>query len=167
MEINIKDFRTLARSKKKQNQRYYKRLGRKKVKGLDDLFHTLHENVFEETDCLKCGNCCKTTSPMFTKKDVERIAKHQKMPVADFTRKYLRVDEDGDTVLKSSPCTFLGKDNYCSIYEVRPKACREYPHTNRKAMHQILKTTYLNTTICPAVLEITERLKNILPENEM
>ena len=89
------------------------------------------------------------------------------MPVADFSAKYLKIDEDGDTVLKTAPCPFLGSDNYCSIYDVRPKACQEYPHTNRKDMHQILQTTFMNTMICPAVFEITERLKNILPEKEM
>lgn len=165
--MDLRDFKQKAKAKRKQNQRYYRRLGKKNTKGLDDLFHTLHENAFEKIDCLKCANCCKTTSPMFTKKDVERIAKHEKMPVSAFTKKYLRVDEDGDTVLKTSPCAFLGKGNHCTIYEVRPKACREYPHTNRKSMHQILKTTYMNTMICPAVFEITEKLKVILPENQM
>lgn len=163
----IEQFQRQAKVKKKENRNYYKRLGRKNTKGLDDVFHNLHDTVFEEIDCLECANCCKTTSPMFTKTDVRRLAKHQKMSVAEFTKKYLRVDEDGDTVLKSSPCPFLGEDNYCGIYEVRPKACREYPHTNRKQMSQILDTTYLNTLVCPAVFELTERLKKILPEREM
>ena len=76
-----------------------------------------------------------------------------------FIEKYLRVDEDNDYVLKSSPCTFLGEDNMCSIYESRPKACREYPHTDRKKMVQITDLTYKNTLVCPAVLEIVERLR--------
>lgn len=163
----IEQFQRQAKVKKKENRNYYKRLGRKNTKGLDEVFHSLHESVFEEIDCLDCANCCKTTSPMFTKTDVRRIAKHEKMSVAAFTKKYLRVDEDGDTVLKSSPCPFLGADNHCGIYDVRPKACREYPHTNRKQMHQILHTTYLNTLVCPAVFELTEQLKKILPNREM
>lgn len=163
----MKDFTEQAKAKRKENQRYYKKMRSKKPKGVDELFHALHEAEFEEIDCLTCANCCKTTSPMFHRKDVERIAKHLKMSVSNFSEKYLRIDNDGDTVLKSSPCAFLGKDNYCSIYEVRPKACREYPHTNRKDMHQILNTTFQNTLICPAVFGITERLKTILPEREM
>jgi Fe-S-cluster containining protein len=163
----IEEFKEDSRSKRKANKKYFRRLENKNTKGLDDMFHTLHESVFEKIDCLECANCCKTTSPMFTKKDITRIAKHIKMPVSDFSEKYLKVDSDGDTVLKSAPCSFLGSDNYCSIYEVRPKACQEYPHTNRKDMHQILHTTFMNTMVCPAVFEITERLKNILPEKEM
>jgi uncharacterized protein len=65
-------------------------------------------------------------------------------------------------VLKSSPCAFLGADNYCSIYEARPRACREYPHTNRKKMHQILDLTMRNTQVCPAVLQIVERLEKVI-----
>ena len=34
------------------------------------------ENEFKKTDCLDCGNCCKTTSPIFTDKDIERISKY-------------------------------------------------------------------------------------------
>ncbi len=44
----------------------------------------LHDKEFAKTDCLDCGNCCKTTSPIFTEKDIERISKHLKMKVVDF-----------------------------------------------------------------------------------
>lgn len=75
-----------------------------------------------------------------------------------FISAYLRMDEDSDYVLKQSPCTFLGSDNKCSIYEYRPLACREYPHTDRKNMHQILDLTQKNTEICPAVAQIVEEI---------
>jgi uncharacterized protein len=163
----LENFKTDAAAQKQVNRRYYKRLKNRAPKGLDELFHSLHETVFEEIDCLQCANCCKTTSPMFHRKDVERIARHLKMSAAAFAEKYLRTDEDGDTVLKTAPCPFLNADNYCGIYEVRPKACREYPHTDRKSMHQILDITFQNSLICPAVFEITEHLKRLLPENEL
>ena len=98
----------------------------------------MHEEVFECTDCLKCANCCTTTGPLFTDKDISRIAKHLRIKPFAFTQQYLRIDDDRDYVLKSVPCTFLEEDNYCSIYEVRPKACREYPHTDRKKQNQLL-----------------------------
>jgi Fe-S-cluster containining protein len=82
-----------------------------------------------------------------------------RMRPGDFLEKYLRVDEDGDYVLKSSPCPFLGDDNYCSVYDDRPRACREYPHTDRKKMVQITELTLKNTIVCPAVFEMVERLK--------
>jgi len=106
---------------------------------------------------------CKTTSPIFYQTDIERVAKSLRMKPGDFIEKYLRIDEDKDFVLKSSPCPFLDAENYCSVYEDRPKACREYPHTNRKKMVQILDLTFKNTLVCPAVLEMVERLKKVLP----
>ena len=83
------------------------------------------------------------------------------MKPGTFVEQYLKVDEDGDYVLTTAPCPFLDDENYCRIYEDRPKACREYPHTDRKKMVQITSLTYKNTLVCPAVLEIVERLKQI------
>lgn len=81
----------------------------------------------------------------------------------DFEATYLRTDEDGDRVLKEVPCPFLGADNYCSIYEDRPKACREFPHTDRPKFHQITQITAKNIAVCPAVFSMIERLKTTLP----
>ena len=57
------------------------------------------------------------------------------------------------------PCKFLDNENYCLIYEVRPKACREYPHTDRKKIHQIAGITIKNTEICPIAYEVVEQMK--------
>ena len=81
------------------------------------------------------------------------------MKSGKFEDEFLRTDEDGDFVLKSSPCYFLGKDNKCSIYDVRPLACREYPHTDRKNMFQILDLTAKNVEICPAVAKIVTEIE--------
>jgi Fe-S-cluster containining protein len=123
--------------------------------------HQLHEEVFACTDCLECANCCSTTGPLFTDKDIGRIAKHLRIKPSEFTERYLRIDEDKDYVLQQVPCAFLGEDNRCSIYDVRPKACREFPHTDRIKQHQILNLTQKNVAVCPAVYEIVEKLKTI------
>jgi Fe-S-cluster containining protein len=83
------------------------------------------------------------------------------MKPGHFIEKYLKIDDEKDYVLKSSPCPFLDNENYCRVYDDRPKACREYPHTHRKKMIQITELTYKNTQVCPAVLEMVERLKNM------
>lgn len=159
---DLEKHKQKAATLKKENRAFYDKLKRLKPKQLDEKFHRLHDDVFEETDCLACANCCKTTSPIFYSRDVERLAKHLRMKPGDLIDKYLRIDEDQDYVLRQAPCPFLGDDNYCSVYEARPNACREYPHTDRKRMEQILDLTYRNTLVCPAVLEITERLKKIM-----
>ena len=109
-------------------------------------------------DCLKCGNCCKTTSPIFRNADINRLSKHLRMKSGAFTEKYLKLDEDNDYVLKKSPCTFLNDDNTCRVYDDRPLACREYPHTDRKNVVQILDLTVENTIVCPAVARIVQQI---------
>ncbi len=127
-------------------------------KKLDELFHGEHKNVFKKTDCLSCGNCCKTTSPIFRDVDIQRLAKHLRLTEQKLIATYLHKDDEEDYVLNSSPCAFLGTDNYCSVYEFRPLACREYPHTDRKNMFQILDLTQKNRFICPAVNSIIENI---------
>ncbi len=160
--MDLSEFNKKAQAQKKENQTFYKGLAKRPPKNLDELFHTTHDKVFEKINCLSCANCCKTTSPIFYQRDIERAAKALKLKPGDFLQKYLEMDEDGDFVLKKAPCPFLDNDNYCGIYEDRPTACREYPHTNRKKMQQILTLTYRNTLVCPAVLQITEDIKKKL-----
>ena len=150
-----------AVSSKKQNKQMLEKFRREKSKDLDQRFHQAHDEVFEEIDCLACANCCKTTSPIFGMSDIERIAKRMKTSSGVFIEKYLNLDSEGDYVLKSSPCPFLLADNTCEVYEDRPKACREYPHTDRKRMHQITQLTWKNSMICPAVTRILEKLRVI------
>lgn len=155
----IQDFKIESEKEFKINQEKVKQLKRNKNKNLDDIFHELHEEVFEEIDCLKCANCCKTTSPIFYQKDIERAAKALRMKPYSFIEKYLKIDEDKDYVLQQAPCPFLDHENYCTIYTDRPTACREYPHTNRKKMIQILDLSLKNTLVCPAVLNVFKRIK--------
>lgn len=131
---------------------------RKKPKNLDDVVHDLHFDAFAKFDCLDCANCCKTIGPRLIDKDVERLAKHLKMKLSEFIKQYIQVDEDGDMVFREHPCPFLMPDNYCMVYESRPRACREYPHTNRKRFYQILNLTHKNCETCPVVYNIIKEL---------
>jgi len=149
-----------SRSDLKSIKKLKQKLSKIKTKELDQLFHEQHDEVFEEVDCLECANCCKTTSPIFRDADIERLAKHLRMKASEFTSKYLHLDEEQDYVLNAAPCPFLADDLYCTVYESRPKACREYPHTDRKNMSQILNLTVKNTQVCPAVGEMMERIKS-------
>lgn len=160
--MDLERFLDKAKNKSTENKKFLNGLKRKDPRKLDDAFHSVHDEVFEEIDCLTCANCCKTTSPIFYQTDIERVAKSLRMKPGDFIETYLRIDDDQDYVLKSSPCPFLDADNYCKVYDDRPKACREYPHTNRKKMVQILDLTHKNTLVCPAVFEMVERLKKDL-----
>jgi Fe-S-cluster containining protein len=159
--MDLKALGQKAKSAEAANKKLFQKLKKQKPANLDKVMLDLHEEVFAETDCLSCANCCKTTSPIFYMKDIDRLAKYFRISSGKFIEKYLHIDEDNDYVLNSSPCTFLGADNYCSVYDSRPMACREYPHTDRKRFHQILDLTMKNTLICPAVYNIVEKLKGV------
>jgi len=154
LEFNKKQ----ALQKQKEHKKFLENLKKKPPKNLDYLVEEIHEEVFGEIDCLKCANCCKTTGPLYTEKDIERISKFLRMKPADFEAKFLKIDEDNDKVLQNLPCFFLNEDNTCNIYEVRPKACREYPHTDRKKIYQINHLMLKNTVICPAAFTFVEKM---------
>ena len=162
MKEELKGILEKSKMQSKENAVFLKRVRKQQKRTLDQAFHNEHENAFQEIDCLDCANCCKTTSPIFRDQDIKRLAKLFKMKQGQFIDEYLRIDEDNDYVLKSSPCPFLLDDNKCFVYDVRPQACREYPHTNRKNMYQILTLTKNNTLICPAVAQVVSNLREKL-----
>ena len=147
-EIDIEYYHQLALQKQKEHRKVLANLKKKPPKNLDKIAQQIHEEVFAEIDCTACANCCKTLGPDFKEADIIRIAKYFKMKLPAFEAEFLQVDEDGD--------------NLCSIYDVRPKACREFPHTDRKKIHQINHLTIKNTLTCPAAYLFVEKLKNKL-----
>lgn len=159
MQELLENLPDRAKDKHKENKKFFQQLRKRPPKDLDRQMQEMHEEEFSRTNCLDCANCCKTTGPLFTNKDIERISKHLKLKPQQFVDQYLRIDEDKDYVLQQVPCTFLDADNYCLIYDVRPKACREYPHTDRKDFHKISNLTLKNTAICPAAYNIVEEMK--------
>jgi len=159
MQDQLQSLSKKVQENQKAHRNFFIKLRKKTPKNLDAIMEKLHDKEFKKTDCLQCANCCKTTSPIFTKKDIERISKSFRIKTRQFIDTYLNVDDDQDYVLKSSPCTFLAEDNTCNIYEVRPKACQEYPHTNRKSFEKISNLTLKNVAICPATFNIVEALR--------
>jgi len=117
-----------------------------------------HEEAFEKIDCLKCANCCKNYSPRFKTPDIKRIAKHLKLKESEFIERYLNLDEDGDYVAKSAPCPFLGTDNLCTIYEVRPSDCHRFPYTDEDVIIKRQEITLKNSLFCPIVYYVLEKL---------
>lgn len=153
------ELAVLAAKSKAETKSLIKNLKKKKPKDLDDVVHELHDELFAAFNCLDCANCCKTIGPRLTNKDIDRLAKHLRIKPQAFIEQYVEVDEDNDFVFREHPCPFLLPDNYCMVYENRPKACRDYPHTDRKRFLQILDLSHKNCETCPVVYEVFERLK--------
>ena len=159
--IEIKELRALAKKAEPLSKQLIKK-NKKKFEKLDNRIHQLHEQYSNKYDCLQCANCCRSLGPMLTDRDIDKMAKALQMKPSAVVETYLRIDEDGDYVFKTMPCPFLMADNYCQIYENRPKACREYPLTDRKKFYQIASLSIKNTYVCPIVYEVIEELKEDL-----
>ena len=145
-----------------EKQKIYKRLlergnFNKMLRALPDL----HEETFSKIDCLSCGNCCRNHSPRFKQPDIKRIAKSLHIKEGDLVSTYLKLDNEGDFVVKSSPCPFLGDDNACSIYEDRPSDCRRYPYTDEDVLLKRVNLTLKNAVVCPAVFTVLEALEKV------
>ena len=124
----------------------------------------LHDEAFQKIDCLQCAACCKNYSPRFKTPDVKRISKHLRLKESEFIDIYLNVDADGDFVAKSTPCPFLGDDNLCSIYEVRPSDCVRFPYTAEDVLIKKQKLTLKNASFCPIVYYVLDRLLTTPPK---
>jgi len=154
-----KDLLSNWEKKSADRQKVYKQYLQKAQK--NDVLKKLpglHEDAFSKIDCLQCANCCKNYSPRFKTPDIKRISKHLKMRESDFIEAYLKVDEDGDFVVRSTPCPFLGEDNFCSIYEQRPSDCQRFPYTDEDVFIKRQQLTLKNSTFCPITYYVLEKL---------
>jgi Fe-S-cluster containining protein len=141
--------------KQKIYEKYLQRADKNKV--LKQL-PQFHEEAFEEIDCLTCGNCCRNYSPRFKTPDIKRISKHLGMKEGIFIETYLRIDEDGDYVVKTKPCPFLAVDNRCTIYESRPSDCARFPYTDEDVIVKRQALTIKNSSFCPIVEFVLDKL---------
>ncbi len=151
----LKNWQKKSGERSKLHKQYLQRADKKVVlKQLPDL----HEEAFSHINCLDCAACCKNYSPRFKGPDIKRISKHLGMKEGAFIEKYLAVDEDGDFVVTSKPCPFLGADNFCSIYDVRPSDCSRFPYTDEDVLIKRPAITLENASFCPAVFFVLEKL---------
>ena len=159
MEKIIKDWQQNAERKQDRNFKFLTSLKMKSANRVDAVAQELHQEAFEKIDCLECGNCCKNLQPEVTKEDIDRISNFLELSKEAFIDKYLNKDEDGELQISQAPCHFLGSDNKCSIYEVRPETCQTYPHTQKDNFSSRRYFHSGNLTVCPAAYYIVERMK--------
>lgn len=157
-EIKLDNWEKRSADHEKQYKQLLQRANKNKVL---KVLPELHEEAFSKIDCLQCANCCKGYSPRFKTPDIKRISKYLGMKEGDFIETYLDLDKEGDYVTKNSPCPFLGADNYCSIYDHRPSDCARFPYTDEDVILKRPNITLKNSTFCPAVYFVLERLLEI------
>ncbi|MBI9098932.1 MAG: YkgJ family cysteine cluster protein [Spirochaetaceae bacterium] len=158
----IEKYQTIinrGKSRFNDTKKFIRLLKKVKSSELDALCGKFHTLFAGEINCLDCANCCRGTGPLLKNRDISRLSKSMKMKTGQFVENYLVTDEEGDMIFKELPCPFIDKKNYCIVYEDRPAACRDYPHTDRRNMRKYLKPTLENYRICPIVYLVIEELK--------
>ncbi len=164
MKFEAPKFLPLYKRLMKINRRRFRyfltRLETVKPKGLDKIALEVNKEVWAETDCLACANCCKTMTPTFTPKDIKRIAAHFNQTPDEFKTKWLYKERGtGDMMNKKQPCQFLNlKDNKCSIYEIRPVDCSGFPHHTKKHFTDWVHVYKQNVEYCPATYKLVEKM---------
>ena len=102
----------------------------------------------KQYDCNKCpAYCCSYARIIVSPADIKRLAKHHDVSVAVARERYTKKgDERGERVLRhkedehyKSVCRFLDSETrQCTIYEGRPKICREFPGANKCGYYDFL-----------------------------
>lgn len=153
-------YKRLMNTYRRKYRYFLTRLETVKPKGLDKLAVELDQEVWKETDCLACANCCKTMTPTFTKADIKRISAHFNQTPEEFTKKWLYKERgSGDMMNKKQPCQFLNlEDNKCSIYEIRPVDCAGFPHHTKKHFTEWVHVYKQNVEYCPATFKLVEKM---------
>ncbi|MEZ5034546.1 MAG: YkgJ family cysteine cluster protein [Chitinophagaceae bacterium] len=162
--IRIRSFRIKAQKNRNSFRRWLTKLEKQTPRGIDKTIAKVEKEVWQETDCLTCANCCKTMTPTFSTRDIKRIAAYLQMSVADFKKKWLQQERGGDRdwINKKEPCQFLNlKDNKCNIYEVRPADCAGFPHLSKK-FKDYSHVHKQNVELCPATFRLLEKMKRLM-----
>lgn len=162
--INLRKHKKKFDLKRKSLRYFITRIENSPPANMGALLDKTEKEVWKKIDCLGCANCCKVMSPTYTTKDIRRISKYLGMRPVDFKEKWLYLDKrENDWMNKSQPCQFLNlQTNKCSIYEVRPADCAEFPHLNKKPVADYFYIHKQNIEFCPASMMLVERLKDQL-----
>ena len=160
--MDLSKFKIKAARKKKALSAFLLKLDDIVPHDMPELVTKVDATVWQDTNCTACANCCKTMTPTYLQADIDRISAHLGMPSATFIDKWLKKEEGSeDWVNTTQPCQFLIND-MCSIYEVRPADCAEFPHHDKKPFDAYNETFTNNLMHCPATFTLVERLKKVV-----
>ena len=131
-----------------------------------DLDATVRETtdaVWAQIDCTACAHCCRSLQIVVDDRDIRRLARRMGVTTAAFARQYVGVAADGVKHFLASPCSFLGADGCCAVYEDRPQACRDFPYLHEPNFRGRTLAAIENTATCPIVFNVWQDLKRRFP----
>ena len=159
--VNIRQFKKKVKKTSRSLRNFLTRTENNPPKYFDATAEQIDKEVWAETDCLSCANCCKSMSPTFKYADLKRISAHFNMTIQEFKDKWLYFDKgENDWMNVRKPCQFLDRQtNMCTIYAIRPMDCAEFPHLTKKRMKDYMHLPKQNLEYCPATYKWVEKLK--------
>ncbi|MES2851160.1 MAG: YkgJ family cysteine cluster protein [Bacteroidota bacterium] len=164
MTVNLRSFKKKFNLNRKALRSFLTRVENNPPRQLHKTMVELDKEVWAQTDCLDCGNCCKKMTPTFTEVDIKRIAGHFSMTPDEFKKKWLVYEKkEGDWQNVKQPCQFLNlTDNKCSIYAIRPADCSGFPHHTKKTPTDYMHVYKQNLEYCPATYRLVEKMQERL-----
>jgi len=158
--VHLQVFKRLMKINRRRFRYFLTRIETVRPRGVNQIAAAADKEVWAETDCLTCANCCKTMTPTFTQKDIARIAAHFNLTPAAFKEKWLYQERGGgDWMNRKQPCQFLDlSTNKCTIYEIRPDDCRKFPHHHKKPFADWVHVYKQNIEYCPATYRLVEKM---------
>jgi Fe-S-cluster containining protein len=162
---DLVEIRRLGTSKEPENQDFRRYLSAHHHR--IEPFQILAAEIQKQIDCTACANCCRCSTVTVDYLEIETIARHLQCDVQHVMRQYTIADPDSLTtrVLKNTPqgCVFLD-GNLCTIYESRPKACRDFPHValSTRSLGARFSSLCRWASSCPIIYNALESYKHLV-----
>jgi len=160
---DLVEIRRLGESKSSENLNFRRYLTAHHVPL--EPFQELATEIQHHIDCTACANCCRHSIVTVGQSEIEAIASHLRIQPEEVIRQYTTADPDSHTTrqLQSTEdgCIFLD-GNLCTIYEARPKACRDFPHVTpgSHSLGSRISSICRWASLCPIVYNALEGFKH-------
>ena len=129
MVTDLAEVYRLGTAKAKENLAFRRYLSARRWS--EKRFQVVAADIQAHIDCRSCANCCRNATVSLSRFDVDKIASFFRITAEDAARRYMDPDPEAPALRNlrnsASGCIFL-EQNLCTIYDVRPKACRDFPH---------------------------------------
>jgi Fe-S-cluster containining protein len=162
MITDLVQIRRLGEKKRDENARFRKHLKRHHL--VEPKFRRIAIDVEEQVDCRQCANCCKVATTRISERDVEKLARFFRIRLAEFIREYTMETQEEGLILRrdgAQGCVFLS-GNDCTVYEVRPRNCENFPHLVRGEGSLVSRMWDMpdRACYCPIVYNALEAFKS-------
>lgn len=160
---DLVEIRRLGAEKELENVRFRRELAQHHHR-IEEL-QTVAREVEAKIDCTACANCCRNSVVHVTPADILSIGAHLGVDTAEVEHHYVQPDPEDSLrrVLRNTPegCIFLN-NNLCSIYENRPRVCRDFPHLAQgtHALGGRIESLCRWAGLCPIVYNAIEIYKH-------